>query len=383
MKTFVVILVYLFTNTLASANEVEIFKSGMTNTPMNLWDPYIHEDQKGTHLFFGTLFCRLKTQYTLFYSPGSCEIDKSIFAIGYGFKAKGENDFRFRSSPVLDPGAQGQWDDNYVETPSLVKVEGNYFLFYSAWNKKAWKRYQIGVAKLESDSLNQLLLSDQKFSRIFSIPLIAPTHSGTDFDRENTQEPTAVWNEEKERFEVYYIGIRANQKGSTLSLSPEAPLDDKFADIKEIGFGRKCFDINLRSLDCENHASLSTRFDDFSRLDFINMPEVKINNGQYWLFYSDLSSAGSDNDFPYGYKRTSYRTSYDGLNWSAPSIIQETLGRGVHSPTVTFGPSGFSVFAQSWWFINANEPKDCFENYFSLPHLNECQNTSFVILTNP
>ena len=379
MKTFV-ILIYLFTYSLANATEVEIFKSGMANTPMNLWDPFIHEDQKGTHLFFGTLFCRDKNRYTLFYSPGSCEINASIFAIGYGFKARGENDFRFRSSPVLDPGTQGQWDDNYVETPSLVQVEGNYFLFYSAWNKKAWKRYQIGVATFESDSLDQLLFSDQQFSKTFSAPLITHTFSGSDFDRDNTQEPSAVWNEDKKRIEVYYIGIRANQKNSAFPLSPEAPLDEKFADIKEIGFGRKCFNIKLRPLDCKNHATLSTRFDDLSRLDFINMPEVKINNGQYWLFYSDLSSAGSDNNFPYGYKRTAYRTSFDGLNWSVPTIIHETLNRGVHSPTVTFGPSGFSVFAQSWWFTNADEPKDCFKNNFSLPYFKECHNTSLVIL---
>lgn len=385
-------------NSYASILEI---KSGFHKTPMNLWDPFMLEDKEGTHIFFGTLFCKernLPELYTLFYSDKHCNISSVTFGIGYGFQKKNKTDYKFRSQPVFLPSLNSnKWDGHYVETPSVVKKGRYYYLFYSAWRqskneKEYWKRYQIGVSRLKIKKLSKLLVKpSNRFKRFLVGPLIPANHNGFSFDSENTQEPTAIWNKQSKRFEVYYLGLRAVNKLTQKPLDHKEPLDDDLAQINEIGLGRKCFSINFEKIDCsskEEMPMLTTRFDDLSKLDFVNMPEVIYRNNHYELYYTDFSSSVPTIPvISYSYQKVLKRSSSDGQNWSNPEVFYENSNPshlGVHSPTVilrNYEETQKAVLGvQSWWAVESSSPQKCFEKMFALPIAKHCHNTSLLVI---
>jgi len=353
--------------------------SGYAGLPMHAWDPALLREGPVEHLFFGNLFCEDKTG-RLSYSkgPGDSEFCRRVvFAIGYGVRdlRKGPG-FKFRSTPVFLPSA-ASWDNNYVETPSVAKRGNTYYLAYSAWPKLPLenKRYQIGVASLDSKNLAADLLNTAVvFKRLRKNPVIPRNNdTGSGFDRENTQEPSLVYRPDLDRFEIYYVGIRARQP-----LAPDQPLKD----IAQLGLGRVCFNNIFNKVPCSrvvtaNPVLLNT-----------NMPDVSFYGGKYFLAYSGLNELRSARArFPYGYKKIYLRSSVNGVDWGKPTaLLKRSFNSanerdGIHSASVSFGEAGaFTAAYQGWKLIPG---ADCIKNgrRIMLPDAaGNCQQSALLIV---
>lgn len=349
--------------------------AGLAGRPLFFWDPFIYKEGALTHVFFGSLFCRRGQTYDYTWNPANpqaCRLDDAIFAIGYALD-DGSGRWRFRHTPVLFPAAAGAWDDHYIETPSLVRAGGRYLLFYSAWPKARFKRYQIGVAALAGGSgLGKRLLDDESgFQRVGSAPLIP---SGDGIGRENTQEPSVVLN--GRRLEIFYLGLVADRKGSSQPLGA-AGLSEQTADLRAISLGRRCFDFGLRALNCgpQPAALLQTRFEPTGPSGaMVNTPEVLLVRGRYLLFYTDLGSGRG----PYFQgNHLSYRFAPDAIHWSdAIPLVGPSAGEsawGTASPTAAvMAVSARALtldFAFTGWgsFKPASASGTCFEGRFRTP----------------
>lgn len=331
--------------------------SGYAGLPMQAWDPALLREGTAEHLFFGNLFCQDKAGHLSYTKdPRDKEFcGKVVFAIGYAFRdvRKGPG-FTFRETPVFLPSADS-WDNNYVETPSVAKRGDTYYLAYSAWPKLPLgnKRYQVGVAALESKDLAaDLLVKGAVFKRLRKDPVIARgSDADSGFDRENAQEPSLIYDPRRDRFELYYVGIRAKQP-----LPPDARLND----IAQLALGRACFDKGFNKTPCsgapENLMLLNA-----------NMPEVSFQGGRYYLVYSDLNDlrkAGAG--FPYGYKKIYLRTSVDGAAWDGPAALLERPFNkvneldGVHSASLSVTEAGAFTLVYQGWGLPQNG--DCLKN---------------------
>jgi hypothetical protein len=64
--------------------------------------------------------------------------------IGLATSSDGVTWTRSGTSPVLDKGAPGSWEDGWIESPSVVKVAGTYYMLYSGMSMGS--AYGIGLA---------------------------------------------------------------------------------------------------------------------------------------------------------------------------------------------------------------------------------------------
>jgi len=114
-------------------------------------------------------------------------------------------------SPVLEPGASGSWDSKSVETPSVVKFNGTYYLFYTGYDTSHTDvtNYKIGYAT-SNDGIT--------WTRSPS-PLLSPTdpkgQPNLAFNQYVVGEPGAVVV--NGALHVYFTAVGANQSvGTTL-----------------------------------------------------------------------------------------------------------------------------------------------------------------------
>lgn len=358
---------------------IETITAGIKEKPIMFWDPYILKEGNDTHLFFGTLFCKKGSQYNIAWNPQQptdCQLKDVIFAIGYGYRKNGSGEFIFRKQPVLYPGTIGSWDDNYIETPSVVKVKNKYYLFYSAWNKRQWKRYQIGVAMLKGSGelQKELLEKNRQFKRLLAEPLLPRSSIPHRFDRDNTQEPSVIFKDGT--FELFYIGIRASKKGKDIpSGEPigEGPLRDSQSIFEELGFGQACFNSELKNIPCKNQlakeALLTTTFkgDNFKG-DYINIPEIRYFNGRYYLFYTDFSTGKGP---LFKGNEIKYRTSVNLIDWSWPKLVlgPSTKGEdnwGLSAPTFAFGDNSIELYYSGWGLFSPSKGDLCLQDRFRI-----------------
>lgn len=350
--------------------------AGLADRPLFFWDPFVYAEGGRFHWFFGSLFCRRGSRYELMWNPAdpqACRLEDAIFALGYGLEA-GDGKWRFRRTPLFYPAPAGAWDDHYLETPSLLQAAGRFLLFYSAWPKTRYKRYQIGVATLPAAAglAERLLDEGLHFTRWSDKPLIP---SGAGIGRENTQEPSVV--RRGQRLEVFYLGLQAERRDGS-RLRETDPLAEAQAAVRRIALGRRCFSLSLRPLDCgpQPAALLETRFTPKGLAgDMINTPEVVWSGRDYLLFYTDLASGRG----PYFQaNRIAYRRSADAVHWSEPvMLVGPEPGEsdwGTASPTAAllgmsaghldlmFGFTGWGRYAP----VQA-QPGACFQGRFRTP----------------
>lgn len=345
------------------------------------WDPYVLKEGSKTHLFFGSLFCKSPAGYQLFWDPQqpkACDLKEVIFAIGYGFKAHPQDPgYKFRSSPVLAPAAPGQWDDHYIETPAVIRVEQDTYLFYSAWNQRQWKRYQIGVARLTSPTgpLEQTLLqTDRPFQRLQPDPLLPYSGQLQRFDRENTQEPSVVYRDG--RFELFYLGIQARNKQSQQPLG-NGPLDDS-AEFESLSLGLACFDRQLQHQPCpqqlDQQPLLQTTFKQGQAQGaMVNIPEVRWSEAlqRYLLFYTDFAT-GTGPQFQGN--QIAWRHSVDLKNWSAAQMAlapgaDPEANWGLASPSFQLQGRQLELYYTGWGLHQPTQPQPgaCFQERFRTP----------------
>lgn len=103
-------------------------------------------------------------------------------------------------NPVLKPGSVGEWDDEKVETPSVIKVGFTYHMYYSGFKSNDDDgKYQIGHAtsvdglRWEKDSNN---------------PVIKYHNNLNDWGFYHAAEPGAVYNPQNDTIYLYYMSSK-------------------------------------------------------------------------------------------------------------------------------------------------------------------------------
>lgn len=90
------------------------------------------------------------------------------------------------TTPVLEKGSSGQWDDKSVETPSVVKFNGTYYMFYTGYRNNSAVDFEIGYAT-SSDGIT--------WTKSASNPILTSAGGSAvpdDFDQFIVAEPGAV-----------------------------------------------------------------------------------------------------------------------------------------------------------------------------------------------
>ncbi len=365
-----------------AADELQFRKTrnvpaGVAGNPIMFWDPFVLREGPKVHIFFGTIFGQRQGRAHVSWNPedpSECAFkdEELFFSIGYGFLDERQGPtIRFRPTPVIYPGKAGAWDDYYVETPSLVRKDDTYHLFYSAFPRAKAKRYQIGAATLNlgnGESLEQTLLpGEQLFKRFGKGPILPPSRTGSDFDRDNTQEPSILYR--NGRFELYYLGIKATKPNSSERID-DLPLAAG-SQFQEIGFGRILLDDKLGRIPSENdhQAFLSTRFEKTGIVgDLVNIPQVIFHDGRYHMFYAPLDGTGPNHKDSY----IAYRSSVDGVDWSEPRrLLSKGEGQednwGLMAPCPSVKGEKFELVFTAWGHWSQLAPTECFKGRFRTP----------------
>ena len=84
-------------------------------------------------------------QYYLWYGGYEVREDPPLtLQIGLATSSDGINWSKSLANPVLSPGTSGEWDEGWVESPSVVKVGSTFHMLYSGVNLVS--EYRIGLA---------------------------------------------------------------------------------------------------------------------------------------------------------------------------------------------------------------------------------------------
>ena len=101
------------------------------------------------------------------------------------------------STPVLAPGSKGEWDDEKIETPMVIKVNSTYHLYYSGYKTgDGAGQYQIGHAT-SPDGIN--------WTKDPNNPVIPYTEDPHHWGFYQTAEPGAVYNPNNNTIYLYYV----------------------------------------------------------------------------------------------------------------------------------------------------------------------------------
>ncbi|WP_400191765.1 glycoside hydrolase family protein [Hymenobacter sp. B81] len=74
-------------------------------------------------------------KYCLFYM-GTSNGKTNTKRIGLATAERLEGPWTRPDAPLLEPGAEGAWDDHCTTNPAFVKHEGRYWLYYKSWNTR-------------------------------------------------------------------------------------------------------------------------------------------------------------------------------------------------------------------------------------------------------
>ncbi len=84
--------------------------------------------------------------YLLWYGGYEQRADPPLtLKIGLAVSDDGINWVKSAANPVLGPGAPGEWDESWVESPTVVKVGGTFFMWYSGIQYDVF-HFAIGLA---------------------------------------------------------------------------------------------------------------------------------------------------------------------------------------------------------------------------------------------
>ncbi|MCP4649264.1 MAG: hypothetical protein GY853_04165 [PVC group bacterium] len=130
------------------------------------------------------------------------------------YQATSNNGLKWKidPNPVLVPGSAGQWDDEKVETPMVIKVGETYHMYYSGFNTgDKGGQYQIGHA-VSSDGTT--------WAKDSQNPVIMYTNDAQHWGFYGVAEPGAVYNVKDDKIYLYYVAtkIRDGYQGGNPNL---------------------------------------------------------------------------------------------------------------------------------------------------------------------
>lgn len=173
------------------------------------------------------------------------------------------------TKPLLQVGKKGSFDEDSVETPSVVKFKGKYHMFYSGVVRGLLKQeLAIGHA-VSDDGINWIKVSDK--------PLLAPTgRPNKDWNGYHVAEPGAVVFNNKLYLYFHASGLReggkkpANQSSIGVAISEDG---FNFSKMRKILTQGPLYPTTAR----ERYSGYST-------------PSAVVANGQIHLFYDVIAT---------------------------------------------------------------------------------------------
>ncbi len=304
-----------------SPNNKEVISTGGEGLPTTAWDPYIHVDEEGYHIFFTSIFCKEGDDYNFSFHPGNqrtCNMGDSFGSIAYGFSADKGLTWEFSDTPVIYGGGKTGWDDHSIETAHVTRIGNKLHLFYSGVSMDLESRFQIGKGELDiqENSIYKTLMTNKvTFSRPPK-PFLASQYEVSDFDN-STQEPSVVVKDD--RIELYWVGLRWKLPGEAAGAPGQG--------MRGLRFFRTVYDLDFNLIEQTEE----------SFADGVNITEVKYFDNNYYLFYTTLEIFGG----PFHREeKIGLMTSTDGLSWSKGRIILKSGpidtydGWGLFAPTV-------------------------------------------------
>ena len=306
-----------------------VIRTGGYGLPTTAWDPYIHVDEEGYHIFFTSIFCKDGDDYNFSHYSGNQDTSNfadSFGSIAYGFSKDKGYSWEFRKRPVIYGGGKTGWDDHSIETAHVTRIGKKLHLFYSGTSMAMKSRFQIGKGELEIDDnsiYKTLMKSGKTFSRPKK-PFLARQDKVSSFTN-NTQEPSVVIRDD--RIELYWIGISWKL--------PDKPGGAPGQKITGVGLMRTVYDLKFKLLE---QSKKPIRRD-------VNITEVKYFDNYYYMFFGTWSEGAFHKN-----ERVGIMSSPDGLNWGDRRVILESGpidsydGWGMFGPTVALDGKDLVLF---------------------------------------
>lgn len=135
-------------------------------------------------------------QYFLWY--GGYEIRENpplTMKIGLATSLDGVNWTKDASNPVLDKGAPGEWDESWIESPTVAKIGSIFYLLYTGVN--ASMQYRIGLAT-SSDGIT--------WTKHPANPVFSPEPANS-WEDSAVYAPTIFHNGSE--FRMWYVGLNS------------------------------------------------------------------------------------------------------------------------------------------------------------------------------
>jgi len=135
---------------------------------------------------------------------------------------------------ILNPGASGQWDDQYVFAPHLIEQDGDWYLFYTGAADTSENSHQSGVAVSTTGILGT-------YVRSVSNPIIAPSGIAN-WKRYRAMEAHVYWSDILSKWVMLYMGdsgsgaTQIEQVGYATADAIDGPYTD-YANNPVIAFG--------------------------------------------------------------------------------------------------------------------------------------------------
>jgi predicted GH43/DUF377 family glycosyl hydrolase len=135
-------------------------------------------------------------QYWLWYAGYQRREEPPLsMKIGVATSPDGVNWEKAAENPVIDSGSAGEWDESFVESPSVVKLSGTFYMWYTGVDSQS--RYRIGLATSE-DGIHWI--------KNPANPVFSPDASN-EWENAVVYAPAVI--RDIDQFVMFYVGLNA------------------------------------------------------------------------------------------------------------------------------------------------------------------------------
>lgn len=143
--------------------------------------------------------------YFMWYAGGGYYNDLTT-GIGYATSFDGETWQKYSNNPILTRGPIGSWDENYISSPSILRIGTIYYMLYAGTNSSIW---QIGLA-WSPDRVT--------WYKYPGNPVFTQGKFG-DWDGQGVRDPMVVFDGTE--FKMYYTGYDGAETRIGMATSPD------------------------------------------------------------------------------------------------------------------------------------------------------------------
>ena len=154
-----------------------------------MWDPFVLFDEDEG---------RYEVWYTVWGGHEPAFYGNRVMGVGHAWSEDGIHWTRQPGGHVLLP-TPGSWDKDGLETVSVVKHEGTYYLWYLGKAYGPWL-HQLGLATSRDG---------RTWTKHPANPVLSPEQP---FEGDTVKEPSVLWDAEEGLFKMWYNGMRSTER---------------------------------------------------------------------------------------------------------------------------------------------------------------------------